>query len=450
VRRVSSGTTRDQRSGRLEGEPKVKSTKILQVQGREVLDSRGNPTLEAEVVLECGAQGRASIPSGASRGEEEAVELRDGDKTRFRGLGVTRAVHHIRTVLAPALQGQEGLDQLEIDRKLCALDGTPNKSKLGGNTLLAVSLACAKAGAAAVGLPLYRYIGGSQAHLLPVPFANLVNGGVHSEAPLDFQEFMIVPKGFATFSEALRSGVEIFYALREVLRDRHLSVAVGDEGGFAPELHHAEEVLELMALAVKRAGYALGREVFFALDVAATQLYDQEEKLYVFRKSDNRALSLRELLAYYQSLAQRFPLISIEDGAAEEDWEGWKLLTEVLGKTIQLVGDDLFVTQVARLQKGIRMGVANCILIKLNQVGTVSEAMAAVACAQRHGYAVMLSHRSGETEDASLADLAVATGAGQIKAGSFCRSERIAKYNELLRIEEDLGPNAVYAGALSL
>ncbi|CAF0689205.1 phosphopyruvate hydratase [Candidatus Methylacidithermus pantelleriae] len=428
----------------------MKSTRIAEIKGRELLDSRGHPTVEAEVVLECGARACALVPSGASRGEEEAWELRDGDKTRFRGLGVSRAVHHIRSILAPALQGQDALDQLEVDRKLCALDGTPNKSKLGANALLAVSLACAKAAAQAVGLPLYRYVGGSQARILPVPFANLVNGGVHSEAPLDFQEFMIVPRGFPTFSEALRSGVEIVYALREVLQERHLSVGIGDEGGFAPELHHAEEVLELMTLAVKRAGYAPGREIFFAIDVAASQLYEKETGLYTFPKSGARSLSIRELVGYYQTLAQRFPLVSLEDGAAEEDWEGWKLLTETLGKTLQLVGDDLFVTQVARLQKGVSLGVANAILIKLNQVGTLSEAIATATLAQQHGYRVMLSHRSGETEDPSLADFAVAIGAGQIKTGSFCRSERVAKYNQLLRIEEALGPNAVYAGALSL
>jgi enolase len=417
---------------------------IHRVWARQVLDSRGNPTLEAEVVLEEGTRSRAMVPSGASTGVNEALELRDGNKARYGGKEVGKAVQNVQERIAPALQGQSALDQQEIDRLLRDLDGTENKSNLGANAMLGVSLAVARAAATALGIPLYRYLGGTGSALLPVPFANVLNGGAHSDAPLDFQEFMIVPRGAPTFSEAIRFGAETFHALRVLLRERNLGTGLGDEGGFAPNLSSADEALELLCTAVERAGYTPGKEIFFAMDPAASEFFDQGSEAYVFRKSDQRRMPAVHLVEYYKELCGRFPLISIEDGAAENDWEGWRLLTRELGASVQLVGDDLFVTNPEFLRKGIAQGVANSILIKPNQIGTLSETLETVDLAKRSGYSVMLSHRSGETEDPFLAHLAVACNAGQIKTGSFARSDRIAKYNELLRIEEDLGKNGRY------
>ncbi|VVM04728.1 phosphopyruvate hydratase [Methylacidimicrobium tartarophylax] len=417
---------------------------IHRVWARQVLDSRGNPTLEAEVVLEEGTRSRAMVPSGASTGVNEALELRDGNKARYGGKEVGKAVQNVQKRIAPCLQGQNALDQQEIDRLLRELDGTENKSNLGANAMLGVSLAVARVAAAALGIPLYRYLGGTGSALLPVPFANVLNGGAHSDAPLDFQEFMIVPRGAPTFSEAIRFGAETFHALRVLLRERNLGTGLGDEGGFAPNLSSADEALELLCTAVERAGYTPGKEIFFAMDPAASEFFDQSSEAYVFRKSDQRRMPAVHLVEYYKELCGRFPLISIEDGAAENDWEGWRLLTRELGASVQLVGDDVFVTNPEFLRKGIAQGVANSILIKPNQIGTLSETLETVDLAKRSGYGVMLSHRSGETEDPFLAHLAVACNAGQIKTGSFARSDRIAKYNELLRIEEDLGKNGRY------
>ncbi len=417
---------------------------LHRIWARQVLDSRGNPTLEAEVTLEDGTCGRAMVPSGASTGANEALELRDGDKARYGGKEVGKAVRNVQQRIAPALQGRDALSQLEIDRLLRELDGTKNKGDLGANATLGVSLAVARAAASALQIPLYRYLGGAGSALLPVPFANVINGGAHSDAPLDFQEFMIVPRGAPTFSEALRYGVETFHALRGLLRERNLGTGLGDEGGFAPNLSSVEEALELLCAAVERAGYTPGKEIWFAMDPAASEFFDPNTAAYVFRKSDQRRMPAIHLVEYYKELGKRFPILSIEDGAAENDWEGWQILTRELGKNIQLVGDDLFVTNPEFLRKGIELGVANAILIKPNQIGTLSETLETVDLAKRSGYAVMLSHRSGETEDPFLAHLAVACNAGQIKTGSFARSDRVAKYNELLRIEEDLGKNGRY------
>jgi len=426
----------------------MRNTKIFDIKARQVFDSRGNPTLEAEVILEGGARGFAIVPSGASTGENEALELRDGDKQKYGGKGVSKAVQNVKNVLSPALKGHCALDQVELDRKMLALDGTPTKSNLGANALLGVSLANTQDAAAALGLPLYRYLGGVNAKTLPVPLSNVINGGAHSDAPIDFQEFMIVPKGAPTFSEGLRYGSEVFHALKSVLHDRHLSTAVGDEGGFAPALKSTEDALEVIAAAVKKAGYELGKQIFIALDPASSEFYDKASKQYVFKKSDGRKLSADQLVAYYKELAAKFPIISIEDGMAENDWDGWKRQTEEMGKTTQLVGDDLFVTNVQFLKKGIDLGVANSILVKVNQIGTLTETMDAVELAKRNGYTSILSHRSGESEDTTIADIAVALNVGQIKTGSFSRSDRLAKYNRLLRIEEELGANAVYGGTL--
>lgn len=426
----------------------MKLTQIAEIKARQVFDSRGNPTLEAEVILEGGARGFAIVPSGASTGEHEALELRDGDKSKYLGKGVSKAVQNVRNVLATALKGHCALDQVELDRKMIALDGTPTKSKLGANAILGVSLANAHAAAAALGLPLYRYLGGTNAKTLPVPLANIMNGGAHSDAPIDFQEFMIVPKGAPSFSEGLRYGAEIFHALKGVLHDRHLSTAVGDEGGFAPNLKSTEDALEVIAAAVKKAGYELGKQIFIAFDVASSEFYDKASKQYVFKKSDGRKLSPDQLVAYYKELAAKYPIISIEDGCAENDWDTWKKLTDEMGATTQLVGDDLFVTNVQFLQKGIDQGVGNSILVKVNQIGTLTETMDAVELAKRNGYTSILSHRSGESEDTTIADIAVALNVGQIKTGSFSRSDRLAKYNRLIRIEEELGANAVYGGTL--
>jgi len=423
-------------------------TSIADIRGRQVLDSRGNPTVEAEVFLDGGASARAIVPSGASTGEHEAVELRDGDKTQYLGKGVLQAVANVNGEIAEALSGSDAADQRTLDARLIELDGTPNKKSLGANALLGVSLAVAHAAAAAENLPLFRYLGGNQARVLPVPMMNILNGGAHSDAPIDFQEFMIVPRGAPSFSEALRYGAEVFHALKSVLKKRHLSTAIGDEGGFAPQLDSAEDALESISTAVKKAGYKLGEQIFIALDPAASEFYDSQTNLYVFKKSDGSKRTAGELINYYTDLCTRFPIISIEDGCAENDWSGWKKLTKKLGEKIQLVGDDLFVTNVEFLRRGIAEHVANSILIKVNQIGTLTETLATIDLAKTNGYTTVISHRSGETEDATIADIAVATNAGQIKTGSLSRSDRIAKYNQLLRIEEELGDKAVYGATM--
>ncbi|HMH04858.1 MAG TPA: phosphopyruvate hydratase [Candidatus Udaeobacter sp.] len=424
------------------------STTISRVHAREILDSRGNPTVEVDVRLENGTLGRAAVPSGASTGEHEAWELRDGNKDRFGGKGVKKAVANVNDKIAPVLKGWDVLDQAKIDEKLIELDGTPNKKNLGANALLGVSLAVAHAAAAAENLPLFRYLGGPEARLLPVPMMNILNGGAHSDAPIDFQEFMIMPRGAPSFSEALRYGVEVFHALKSVLKDRHLSTAVGDEGGFAPNLSSAADALESISTAIETAGYTLGEQIFLALDAAASEFYDSKNNVYIFNKSDGSKKTADELIEYYAGLCARFPIISIEDGCAENDWAGWKKLTAKLGKKIQLVGDDLFVTNVEFLRKGIAEQVANSILIKVNQIGTLTETLETIDLAKKHHYTTVISHRSGETEDATIADIAVATNAGQIKTGSLSRSDRIAKYNQLLRIEEELGDKAVYGATI--
>ena len=424
------------------------STTISRIRAREILDSRGNPTIEVDVRVESGALGRAAIPSGASTGEHEAWELRDGNKSRFGGKGVKKAVANVNDKIAPALKGWDALDQAKIDKKLIELDGTPNKNNLGANALLGVSLAVAHAAAAAENLPLFRYLGGPEARVLPVPMMNILNGGAHSDAPIDFQEFMIMPRGAPSFSEALRYGAEVFHALKSVLKDRGLSTAVGDEGGFAPNLNSAEDALESISTAIEKAGYKLGEQIFIALDPAASEFYDSKNNVYVFKKSDGSKKTADELIEYYAGLCAQFPIISIEDGCSENDWAGWKKLTAKLGKKIQLVGDDLFVTNVKFLRKGIAEHVANSILIKVNQIGTLTETLATIDLAKKNHYTTVISHRSGETEDATIADIAVGTNAGQIKSGSLSRSDRIAKYNQLLRIEEELGDKAVYGATM--
>jgi enolase len=422
------------------------NTIITSIHAREILDSRGNPTLEADVSLAGGAFGRAAVPSGASTGEHEAVELRDGLKKRYLGKGVSKAVKNVNTLIAQELVGIDALEQVTLDRLMIALDGTPTKKKLGANAILAVSLAAAHAAAAQLRLPLYRYLGGPQAKVLPVPMMNILNGGAHSDAPIDFQEFMIVPRGLPSFSEALRCGAEIFHTLKALLHKRGLSTAVGDEGGVAPKLSSAKEALDVISSAVEKAGYKLGEEVFIAIDAAASEFYDANKKVYHFKKSDGSRRTGRELIDYYQDLCANYPIVSIEDGCAENDWTSWKLMTELLGKKIQIVGDDLFVTNVDFLKKGIQQAVANSILIKVNQIGSLTETLDAIEVAKEHRYTSVISHRSGETEDTTIADIAVATNAGQIKTGSLCRTDRIAKYNQLLRIEEALGNNAIYGG----
>jgi enolase len=426
----------------------MNNTRISEILARQVLDSRGNPTLEAEVRLADGSRGLAIVPSGASTGEHEALELRDRDKSKFRGKSVTKAVQNVRSIIAPVLIGKDATAQIDIDHTMLQLDGTPTKSNLGANAILAVSMATARAAAASLRLPLYRYLGGTGARTLPVPLANIINGGAHSDAPIDFQEFMIVPKGAPTFSEAIRYGVETFHALKDVLHDRHLSTAVGDEGGFAPAFKSTEEAFECIALAVKQAGYTLGKDIYIALDVASSEFYDKSTRQYVFKKSDGTRRTASELVSYYKQLQAKYPIISIEDGTAENDWDGWKILTEQMGHNTQLVGDDLFVTNVQFLKKGIDQGIANSILIKVNQIGTLTETFDAVEMAKRAGYTSILSHRSGESEDSTIADIAVALNVGQIKTGSFSRSDRIAKYNQLLRIEEELNTAAIYGGVL--
>ena len=420
------------------------NTRIERVHAREILDSRGNPTVEVEVELTSGISGRAAVPSGASTGQHEAVELRDGDKTRYLGKGVLGAVRNVNSTIAPAVAGMDPSDQAAIDRRLNALDGTPNKGKLGANGILGVSLAVAKAAAAAYGVPLYRYIGGVSACRLPVPMMNILNGGSHADSSVDLQEFMVMPVGAVSFREGLRAGAEIFHALREVLKAAGHSTGVGDEGGFAPSLGSNEEALEVVAEAIRRAGYEPGRDILLALDPASTEFYNEGK--YVFHKSDGSERTSEQMVDFWEDWTRRYPIVSIEDGLGEDDWDGWARLTARLGDRVQLVGDDLFVTNKERLSRGIHSNVGNSILIKVNQIGTLSETLEAIETARKAGYTAVISHRSGETEDSTIADLAVGTGAGQIKTGSASRSDRIAKYNQLLRIEEELGESAVYPG----
>lgn len=423
---------------------------IIDVRGREIIDSRGNPTVEVDVALAGGAIGRASVPSGASTGEHEAWELRDGDAKRYGGKGVLKAVENINKIIAPEISGHDATLQPAIDKIMIDLDGTPNKSRLGANAILGVSLAVAKAAAIQLNLPLFKYLGGPNAKVLPVPMMNIINGGAHSDSPIDFQEFMIMPKGAPTFRESLRYGAEVFHALKDVLHDRGLSTAVGDEGGFAPALKSADDALECIAQAVKRAGYTLGTDIFIALDVASSEFYDPSRNLYVFKKSDGLGRTAEELTAYYQELQKKYPIISIEDGCAENDWLGLEQLTKAMGGNTQLVGDDLFVTNVEFLNQGISRHVANAVLVKVNQIGSLTETLDTVELAKDNKYSAIISHRSGETEDATIADIAVATNAGQIKTGSLSRSDRMAKYNQLLRIEEELGNDAVYGGKIHI
>lgn len=416
---------------------------IFDVHAREILDSRGNPTIEVEVTLASGASGRAAVPSGASTGTFEAVELRDGEKSRYHGKGVRKAVENVNEIIAPEIIGLDALDQALIDKTLIELDGTPNKSKLGANAILGVSLACAKAAAAYTELPLYRYLGGVNARELPVPLMNILNGGKHADSGVDIQEFMIAPCGASSFSEALRMGAEIFHTLAKVLKKRGYSIGVGDEGGFAPNLRSSVEAIEVIIEAIQMSGYEPGKDVYLALDTAASELY--KDGIYVFEREGVRR-NVDEMIEFYTELVEKYPIISIEDGLAEEDWEGWRKLTFALGHRVQLVGDDLFVTNKERLLRGIREKCCNSILIKLNQIGTLTETMEVVEIAKKAGYTAVISHRSGETEDTTIADLAVACNTGQIKTGSVCRSERIAKYNQLLRIEEELGNAAIFRG----
>ncbi len=417
---------------------------ITTLQAREILDSRGNPTLEVDVRLASGALGRAAVPSGASTGEHEAVELRDGDKGRYQGKGVQKAVRNVLETIAPRVLGMDAFDQIRLDRVLIELDGTPNKGKLGANALLGVSLAAAKAAAAALELPLYRHLGGVHARTLPVPLMNVLNGGKHADNNVDLQEFMLVPLGAPSFREALRWGAEVFHTLAGVLKQRGLSTAVGDEGGFAPSLQSNEEALKVLVEAIEKAGYRPGAQVALALDPAASEFF--KGGAYVLAGEGGRKLDAAQMVEYYAGLCDRYPIVSIEDGLAEDDWEGWAALTKRLGRRIQLVGDDLFVTNVTRLARGIQEGIANSILIKVNQIGTLTETLGAIELAHRAGYTAVISHRSGETEDVTIADLAVATNAGQIKTGSLSRTDRVAKYNQLLRIEQELAESAHYPG----
>lgn len=420
------------------------TTTITDVYAREILDSRGNPTIEVDVELENSIKGRAAVPSGASTGEHEAVELRDGDKARYLGKGVLNAVEHVNNTLAGELTGFDALDQVGIDKMMIELDGTPNKSKLGANAILGVSLAVAKAAALSLHLPLYRYIGGTNAKYLPVPMMNILNGGKHADNNVDLQEFMIVPVNAPNFGEALRMGAEVFHALKSVLHKKGYNTAVGDEGGFAPSLKSNEEAVEVILEAIGKANYEPGKDFYLALDPASSEFFENGK--YVFSKSDKSSKSSEQMVKFYEQWVKQYPIISIEDGMSENDWEGWKLMTDTLGKKIQLVGDDLFVTNTEFLNKGIERGVANSILIKVNQIGTLTETLDAIEMAKRAGYTCVISHRSGETEDATIADIAVATNAGQIKTGSVSRTDRIAKYNQLLRIQEELGTNGIYAG----
>ncbi len=416
---------------------------IVSVKGREVLDSRGNPTVEAEVILDSGVIGRAIVPSGASTGETEALELRDNDKRRFLGKGVLKAVENINVKIADILVGEDATNQVKIDRMMIELDGTENKSNLGANAILAVSLAVAKASAEELGLPLYRYLGGTNAKVLPVPLMNVINGGAHADNKLDFQEFMIVPVYGGSFKEALRAGVEIFHTLKKVLKEKGLSTNVGDEGGFAPELNSTKEALDILMLAIKKTGYEPGEDILLALDAASSEFYDKERGIYKF---EGEELKSDDMIVLYEEFVSAYPIISIEDGLAENDYEGWKKLTEVLGKKVQLVGDDLFTTNPKLIQKGIEENIANSVLIKLNQIGSLTETLDAIELAKSNAYTNIISHRSGESEDTFIADLAVGTNAGQIKTGSASRTDRIAKYNQLIRIEEELGKDAIFKG----
>ncbi len=417
---------------------------IADIFARQILDSRGNPTIEVDVITDEGALGRAAVPSGASTGIHEAVELRDGDKKKYGGKGVLKAVKNVSDFIVPALLGYDVADQTGIDEMMIQLDGTPNKGKLGANAILAVSMAVAKAAAEEASLPLYRYIGGTNAKVLPIPMMNILNGGAHADNKIDFQEFMVMPVGASTFSEGLRWGVEIFHALKSVLKKKGYSTNVGDEGGFAPDIQSNEEAIDKVMTAIKAAGFKAGTEVSIAMDPAVSEMYDPAKKVYHFHKSDGKKLSPEKMVDYWANWVKNYPIVSIEDGMAEDDWKGWKLMTDKLGSKIQLVGDDLFVTNVTRLQQGIEKGVGNALLVKVNQIGTVTETINAVTLAQHNGYNTIMSHRSGETEDTTIADLAVALNCGQIKTGSASRTDRMAKYNQLIRIEELLGASAVY------
>jgi enolase len=421
-------------------------SEIVDVYAREILDSRGNPTLEVEVYLESGAFGRAAVPSGASTGEREAMELRDGDKSRYLGKGVLKAIDNVNNEIAEEVIGMDADDQVGIDMKMIELDGTEYKSKLGANAILGVSLAVAKAAAEEAGLPLYKYIGGANARELPVPMMNIINGGAHADNNVDIQEFMIMPAGAGSFKEALRMGAEIFHALKGVLKGKGYNTAVGDEGGFAPNLKSNEEALEVIMEAIVKAGYKPGEDILLALDVASSELFDKEKGVYTLENEVQKVKTREEMVDFYENLVNKYPIISIEDGMAENDWDGWKQLTDRLGKRIQIVGDDLFVTNPKILKEGIQKGIANSILIKLNQIGTLTETLEAIEMAKRAGYTTVISHRSGETEDTTLADLAVAVNAGQIKTGSLCRTDRVAKYNQLLRIEDELDSTSIFKG----
>ena len=423
---------------------------IVDIHARQILDSRGNPTVEAEVTLGDGSLGRAAVPSGASTGEHEAVELRDGDSERYMGKGVLTAVGNVNLPIADALQGMDVTDQRRIDDIMLELDGTPNKSKLGANAILAVSMACARAGANALKMPLYRYLGGIGANILPVPMMNILNGGAHADSNVDFQEFMAMPVGAETFSDALQWGAEVFHTLKSVLKKRGYNTAVGDEGGFAPSLKANGEAIDLILEAIRQAGYEPGQDVAIALDPAASEFFDKDRGKYIFKKSDKSVKSPQDMVAFWADWVRQYPIVSLEDALAEDDWAGWRLLTDELGDKIQLVGDDVFVTNTERLSRGIHEGVANSILIKVNQIGSVSETLDAIDLARRNGYTAVISHRSGETEDTFIADLAVATGVGQIKTGSASRTDRIAKYNQLLRIEEELDESARFLGLEAL
>ena len=417
---------------------------ISEIHARQILDSRGNPTIEVDVLTDEGALGRAAVPSGASTGIHEAVELRDGDKKKYVGKGVLKAVKNVNTVIAEKLLGFDVADQTGLDQALIDLDGTPNKSSLGANATLAVSMAVAKAAAAESGLPLFRYVGGTNAKTLPIPMMNILNGGAHADNKIDFQEFMVMPIGATSFSEGLRWGVEIFHALKTVLKKKGYSTNVGDEGGFAPNIQSNEEAIEMVLTAITAAGYKAGSQIAIAMDAANSELWDSKKKKYVFHKSDGKEMTSEQLVKYWESWVKKYPIISIEDGMAEDDWNGWKLLTETIGSKCQLVGDDLFVTNVTRIQQGIDKTIANGLLVKVNQIGTITETINAVTLAQHNGYNTIMSHRSGETEDTTIADLAVALNCGQIKTGSASRTDRMAKYNQLIRIEETLGSNGIY------
>ena len=423
-------------------------SEITHIQARQILDSRGNPTIEAEVFTEDGGFGRAAVPSGASTGIHEAAELRDNEMDVYLGKGVMQAVENVNGQISEALEGMEVCAQNEIDAMMIDIDGTPNKSRLGANAILAVSLACARAAADELGMPLYKYVGGVNANVLPVPMMNILNGGAHADNKIDFQEFMVMPVKAESFSHGLRMGVEVFHHLKSVLKSAGYSTNVGDEGGFAPNIQSNEEAIEIVLRAIEKAGYRPGEDIFIAMDAATSEFYDEKTGLYTFKKSDGRVFTGDQMVDYWADWCNRYPIVSVEDGCAEDDWASWKKLTDAVGSKVQLVGDDLFVTNVDRLQRGINEGIANSILIKVNQIGTLTETLNAIQLATRHSYSNVISHRSGETEDSTIADLAVAMNSGQIKTGSASRSDRMAKYNQLLRIEEELGENAIYAGSM--